>query len=179
MAWRILSLASKVSFSVWKTFHPCLTSINQAIIAQEQRDIRVLNLLLVIHDVYELVLDAEPLKKNRTHKRAVEMLAKQTTECAYFVSVLQQNKILYVSSSTSKKWTSQIITTAALRFAQNMMGSIDTRITALEKSFQSLRRTFVEGVALETELVVLRMISDLETLGKPPYSTLLYQYSIH
>jgi hypothetical protein len=58
----------------------------QVIIKQDQRDNRVLDLLGIMNDVYALILDGEPLKKIQTQKQALEMLAKQTAECAYFIS---------------------------------------------------------------------------------------------
>jgi hypothetical protein len=45
-----------------------------------------LGLLGIINDVYALILDANPLKTIDAHKHALEMLAKQTAECAYFIS---------------------------------------------------------------------------------------------
>jgi hypothetical protein len=58
----------------------------QVIVKQDQRDNRVLDLLGIMNDVYALILDGEPLKKIQTQKQALEMLAKQTAECAYFIS---------------------------------------------------------------------------------------------
>jgi hypothetical protein len=66
-------------------------SLNQIIIVQDRRDNRVLTLLGTMNDVYGLLLEAEPLKKIWAHRQAVEMLAKQTTECAYFVSYYFNN----------------------------------------------------------------------------------------
>ena len=63
-----------------------LTFMNQVIIIQDQRDRRIFDLLGAINDVYTLILDAEPLKRIQTQKQALEMLAKQTAECAYFIS---------------------------------------------------------------------------------------------
>jgi hypothetical protein len=39
-----------------------------------------------MNDVYALILDANPLKTIDAHRQALEMLAKQTAECAYFIS---------------------------------------------------------------------------------------------
>jgi hypothetical protein len=63
-----------------------LTFMNQVVVIQDQRDSRIFDLLGVMNDVYALILDAEPLKRIQTQKPALEMLAKQTAECAYFIS---------------------------------------------------------------------------------------------
>jgi hypothetical protein len=39
-----------------------------------------------MNDVYALTLEADPLTMIDAHKQALEMLAKQTVECAYFIS---------------------------------------------------------------------------------------------
>ena len=46
------------------------------------------------------------------------------------------------------------------------MGGVDSTIAGFEESFRSLRANFTEGVTLNTEIFVLRMMSDVETVGK-------------
>jgi hypothetical protein len=46
------------------------------------------------------------------------------------------------------------------------MGGVDDKITNFEQAFRTLRATFQEGVALHTELFVLRMVSGIDTIGK-------------
>jgi hypothetical protein len=46
------------------------------------------------------------------------------------------------------------------------MGGADDKITNFEQAFRRLRATFQEGVALHTELFVLRMVSGIDTIGK-------------
>ena len=53
-----------------------------------------------------------------------------------------------------------------IRLGKNILGGVDVKITGFEKSFQTLRTNFSEGVTLNTELFVLRMISDIGALGK-------------
>ena len=156
-----------------------LTLVDKAVIAQDQRDSRILDLLGIMNEVYTLVLDAEPLKKIKSQKQAIEMLAKQTTDCAHFVS-------LYFNDANFceplRLFQTQIVTTlSGSRLGKNIMGGVDSKITGFENVFKSLRATFAEGVALNTELFVVRMMSDVETIGKLQIQSNLHfiPYSCH
>jgi hypothetical protein len=46
------------------------------------------------------------------------------------------------------------------------MGGVDRTITGFEESFRALRANFTEGVVLNTEVFVLRMMSDVGEIGK-------------
>jgi hypothetical protein len=166
MAWTILSLASNVCVPFTDLTLP-FTSVSQAVIAQDRRDRRILDLLEIMDNVYALVLDAGPLKKIQSQKHAVEMLVKQTTECAYFISHYFNTPNFCECLRLGWKFcTLTDSTSLGLRLGKNVIGDVDTKIAGFESSFTSLRATFTEGVALNTELFVLRMVSDIETIGK-------------
>jgi hypothetical protein len=139
--------------------------MEQVIIAQNLHDSRILDLLGVMNDVYALILDAEPLKAIQTQKGAFEMLAKQTTECAYFISHYAREPS-YCEYDRTCSMTENLTMLPGSRLGKNIMGSVDCKITDFEKAFQRLRATFQEGVVLHTELFVLRMVSDIGTIGK-------------
>jgi hypothetical protein len=118
-------------------------------------------------NVYALVLDAGPLKKIQSQKHAVEMLAKQTTECAYFISHYLNTPNFCERLRLDWEFCNLTVATSlGSRLGKNIIGDVDTKIAGFESSFTSLRATFTEGVALNTELFVLRMMSDIETIGK-------------
>jgi hypothetical protein len=144
---------------------PALTFTNQAIIIQDQRDSRIFDLLGVVNDVYALILDAEPLKRIQTQKQALEILAKQTAECAYFISHYARQP-----SFCEYDWMCSAIeyltTSSGSRLGHNIVSGVDGKITYFEQAFRRLRATFHEGVALHTELFVLRMVSGIDTISK-------------
>jgi hypothetical protein len=145
--------------------------MHQVVIKQDRRDNRVLDLLGVMNDVYALILDGEPLKKIQTQKQALEMLAKQTTECAYFISHYSRQP-----SFCECDWTCSVtkypMISAGSRLGKNIMAGVDDKIIGFEQAFQKLRATFQEGVALQTELFVLRMLSSIDAIGKRSPSAL-------
>ena len=54
-------------------------------IKQRDQDNALCLLLGTIKDVHSLVIEAEPLKVYESHQAALDTLARQTVECAYFV----------------------------------------------------------------------------------------------
>jgi hypothetical protein len=116
-----------------------------------------------MNDVYALILDAESLKAIQTQKQALEVLAKQTAECAYFISHYARQP-----SFCEFYWMRLVIeylmTSPGSRLGNNIMSGVDDKITNFEQAFRRLRATFQEGVALHTELFVLRMVSGIDTM---------------
>jgi hypothetical protein len=49
------------------------------------RDDSILRLVESMDDVYSFVKEAEPMKKIELLDRIIELIAQQTTECAYFI----------------------------------------------------------------------------------------------
>jgi hypothetical protein len=149
--------------------------MEQVVTAQNLRDSRILDLLEVMNNVYALILDAEPLRTIQTQKQALEVLAKQTTECAYFISHYAREPS-YCECDRMWSATENLTMLPGSRLGKNIMGSVDCKITDFEKAFQRLRATFQEGVALHTELFVLRMVSDIGTIGTQRMRS---SYSLH
>ena len=57
----------------------------QNILVQIDRDDSIVRLVETMDDVYSFVEEADPLKKIESLTRIIELIAQQTTECAYFI----------------------------------------------------------------------------------------------
>jgi hypothetical protein len=95
MAWSILSATYKVRVS--REFgRPSHLNGDaefiKIILAQKDRDDCIDRLVEIMDDVYSFVHDAEPLNKIESHKRIIAVIAKQTTECSYFIRCYTMNK---------------------------------------------------------------------------------------
>jgi hypothetical protein len=99
MAWNILSAVHKVRSSYTIHIHFDL-NLSQTILAQVDRDSCIVRLVEIMDDVFSFVKEAEPIKKIESHGRIIELMAQQTTECAYFIRDYAMNKSFCRSSST-------------------------------------------------------------------------------
>jgi len=69
-------------------------------LAQVDRDSRIVGLVEIMDDVFSFVKEAEPIKKIESHGRVIELMVQQTTECAYFIREYAMNKSLCRSTSS-------------------------------------------------------------------------------
>jgi hypothetical protein len=99
MTWNILSAVHKVRSSYTIHIHFDL-NLSQTILAQVDRDSCIVRLVEIMDDVFSFVKEAEPIKKIESHGRIIELMAQQTTECAYFIRDYAMNKSFCRSSST-------------------------------------------------------------------------------
>ena len=60
--------------------------------AQVDRDKGIVDLVKIMDDVFSFVKEAEPMKKIESHFRIIELMIRQTTECAYFIRDYAMNK---------------------------------------------------------------------------------------
>ena len=72
-------------------------------IAQNDRDERIIKLLQSLDDIYAFVQDAEPTKKIESQKDIIKLIVLQTTECAYFIRHYAKSKGFGAFHSTSFK----------------------------------------------------------------------------
>ena len=68
--------------------------------AQVDRDSCIVRLVEIMDDVFSFVKEAEPIKKIESHGRIIELMAQQTTECAYFIRDYATNESFCRSTST-------------------------------------------------------------------------------
>jgi hypothetical protein len=74
-------------------------SLLQNILAQVDRDDSVIRLVKTMDDVYSFVEEADPMKKIDSLGQILELMAQQTTECAYFIRDYATNKDFCMSVS--------------------------------------------------------------------------------
>ena len=71
----------------------------QNILAQMDRDDSIVRLVETMDNIYSFVEEAEPMKKIESFCRVVELIAQQTTECAYFIRDYAMGKDFCTSTS--------------------------------------------------------------------------------
>jgi uncharacterized protein Yka (UPF0111/DUF47 family) len=63
------------------------------------RDDSIVRLVETMDDVYSFVKETEPMKKIKSFGRIIELIAQQTTECAYFIRDYAIGKDFCMSAS--------------------------------------------------------------------------------
>jgi len=84
-----------------------LSATHKTILAQVDRDNRIVHLVEVIDDVYSFVEEADPIKKIESQHRIVALMAQQTTECAYFIRDYATHKSFWERTNEQRMslWT--------------------------------------------------------------------------
>ncbi|KIM87374.1 hypothetical protein PILCRDRAFT_814882 [Piloderma croceum F 1598] len=136
-----------------------LSAINKTILAQVDRDNFLIRLVEIMDDAYSFVKEAEPTKTIESHRAIIELMAQQTTECAYFIRDYATNKNFWER---------------ALR--NSFMSDVDSKITQYTDKFKELKMAFQDRAILQTEIIVSRIFGNLECLvvdfdlGDMPYA---------
>ncbi|KAN0076754.1 hypothetical protein V8E55_010609 [Tylopilus felleus] len=118
-----------------------LSAANQVLAKQKERDDDIIRLAGVMSDVFAFVQDAEPLKAIKAHVKTITLLTQQVTECGYFIAEYAKQKNFWI------------------RTAKYTISNIDARITDYENKIHQLKTAFLEGVAVQTEITVVRMMN--------------------
>ncbi|KZS91859.1 hypothetical protein SISNIDRAFT_397550, partial [Sistotremastrum niveocremeum HHB9708] len=108
--------------------------------AQKQRDGAIAHLIDVMDDTYAFVIESEELFKVESQRKFLEKLAKQTTECGYFIADYAKDK------------------TFGGRTVSNILGGADGVIKGFESSFVDLKAAIQLRGSVQTEIVVLQTI---------------------
>jgi len=77
-----------------------ISSANQVLVNQQNRDDRVIRLAGTMSDVFSFVEDAEPLKAVEAHKEPIMFLIQQVTECGYFIGEYAKQNNFWMTFST-------------------------------------------------------------------------------
>ncbi|KAG6374160.1 hypothetical protein JVT61DRAFT_4810 [Boletus reticuloceps] len=141
LAWSVISVASDV------------------LLAQKNRDDRIIRLAGAMSDVFAFVEDAEPLKRIEAHMKTVIPLLQQVTECGYFITEYPKANFRQSSSVTV---TTTDFCMLGIWMAKYKMSNIDARITDYETKLQELKTSLLEGVLVQTEITVIRMVNVIE-----------------
>ena len=138
------------------------------ILAQKVRDDCISHLVEVMDDIYSFVHEAEPVNKINSHKDIIVVMAKQTTECAYFIRDYATDKNFGKSSLTlwlhSPTFLLALPGKRALR--NGFISDVDSKIKLYEDKFNELKSAFQGRAVLQTEITVLRLLSNFESLGE-------------
>ncbi|KAG9310836.1 hypothetical protein JVU11DRAFT_8689 [Chiua virens] len=121
-----------------------ISAANQVLVNQKDRDERILRLAGAMKDVFAFVENAEPLKAVQAHREHVTLLVRQVTECGYFIAEYAKHGSFW------------------LRTAQYTFSDIDTKITDYGNKLRDLKAAFLEGVNMQTGVIVFRMMNVME-----------------
>ncbi|KAF8978028.1 hypothetical protein BDQ17DRAFT_1383359 [Cyathus striatus] len=113
-------------------------------IKQKERDERVLGLIQIIADVYQMILDSDPVMKCRTLSEAINNLIALTRECAYFI-------VQYIKPVPFVE-----------RTVINTLSNNNEIITQFEKHFFALKEVFFTGVMLSIAQMNVKILGKLE-----------------
>jgi hypothetical protein len=137
------------------------------ILAQRDRDAAVSHLVKAMDDIFSFVHEAEPVSKIKSHQEIIVVMTKQTTECAYFIRDYAMDKSFGKSIlALQHNCSSILLALPGKRILRNsFVSDADSRIKLYEGKFKELKSAFQERAVLQTELTVMRLMSNLEDLG--------------
>ena len=167
MAWSLLSATHKVRHSDIPELMNQLIQCMKIILAQQNRDDRISHLVEVMDDIYYFVHEAEPVNKINSHKDIIAVMIKQTTECAYFIRDYAMDKNFGRLSFTLWLYhTTMSLASPGKRAVRNsFISDVDSKIDTYEDKFKELKSAFQGRAILQTEIAVMRLLSNFESLG--------------
>ncbi|KAG8214191.1 hypothetical protein J3R82DRAFT_10981 [Butyriboletus roseoflavus] len=124
-----------------------LAATNKVLANQQGHDSKVTTLARVMNDVFALVHVGDCLKTIEKHRKFTTLLIQQVTECSYFVAEYAKRKNFWI------------------RTAKYAISDIDARFTEYENKFEELRIAFAEGIVLDADVTVFRMMNEVPIIG--------------
>ncbi|KIJ52909.1 hypothetical protein M422DRAFT_242854 [Sphaerobolus stellatus SS14] len=124
-----------------------LLSAVKPILAQNERDNAMQELLKTIYNVYDYFTTAERLSGlDENRRKLLQRMSQQTVECAYYIRDQSKVKKIY------------------LRATKNALSGteIDKKIKGYIQVFDDLKRAFTERGVLETEITTLCILEKVE-----------------
>ncbi|KAG6373795.1 hypothetical protein JVT61DRAFT_5940 [Boletus reticuloceps] len=125
-----------------------ISAAKQVLVNQKNRDNQIMCLVGTMSDAFTFVHDAEPLKTIKVHMKTITLLVQQVTECGYFIIDYAKRKNFWI------------------RMAKYTISDIDGRIKEYEEKFRELKAALLEGVAVQTEITVIRMMNVVKDAEK-------------
>ncbi|KAF7971296.1 hypothetical protein HWV62_21452 [Athelia sp. TMB] len=119
---------------------------DQVIIAQQQRDDSVFQLMETIDDVHSFLSEAEPLKTINTHREILEDLSSLTLECAYLIR----------DYTSDKKFRERLFNLA--------LTGVVSKIQQYDEKFKELKRRFNERAIVEIDIMILRCLEGIQSI---------------
>ena len=128
-------------------------------------DASVRRLVETMDNVFEFVHEAAKLdlSGSSSQKDILTCMAKQTTECAYFIRDYAKNKNFCMSSFAVISQGHNLFT--GLRIATNLARDIDSKIKEYEEKFSKLLSLFQDRAVLQTNITVLRVLDTIKDLS--------------
>jgi len=169
MAWSVISAAYKVclprSTVVWRLISHNLP-VSQVFLAQVERDNNIQALLVTMDEVYAFVNDTEPLERIESHRQILTRLAQQTIDCGYFICSYAKDKNFCMVVHLNHGAISDCLPLlSGTRAGRHIVGGIDAVICDYQAKFSQLREEFHDRATLHTEIMVLRILDNVENLG--------------
>ena len=115
--------------------------------------------------VYELKKNMDDNKVD-IQKEVVLQIAKQTTECCYFIrSYASDGDFGGKFDRITQKQLADVLVILVKRMAKNTFSTADDRIQEYCDSFEKLGEAFDKKLQVETRIVVTKVLSTVESLG--------------
>ena len=136
-------------------------------------DTSIQYLVKVMNNAFIFMHEAAHLDHSAIYsqKDILACMAKQATECAYFIRDYARNKSFCALFFPQYPMT--LICPTGLRTAKNLVSDVDSKVKQYEETFNQLLSLFRDRAALQTEITVfetkvtiLRILGDVKDLGE-------------
>ncbi|THH21102.1 hypothetical protein EW146_g406 [Bondarzewia mesenterica] len=133
---------AKIAWSV-------LSGAYKIVLAQKDRDENIETLLKTMNDMYEFVNSNEvrSLSRIQAHKQVLARMAQQTTDCGYYICSYAREKNFW------------------FRAGKHILSGVDATIKQYQDTFGQLMAEFRGQAVVQTEVTVLRILGDIESLA--------------
>ncbi|KAF7979201.1 hypothetical protein HWV62_43134 [Athelia sp. TMB] len=121
-------------------------SSKQVIIAQQQRDNSVFQLMETINDVHSFLSETEPLNTINTHRTILEDLSSLTLECSYLIR----------DYTSDKKFRERLLNLS--------LTGVVSKIEQYNEKFKELKRRFNEHVVVRIDIMTLRCLEGIQSI---------------
>ena len=167
MEWSALFATHRVRHSDVQELRNQLIKFMKIILAQKDRVDCIGHLVEVMDDIYSFVHEVEPVNKIYSNRGIIAVMITQTTECAYFIHNYPMDNKFGRSSLTLWLYrTTMFLASPGKRALRNSFTSdVDNKINTYEGKFKEFKSAFQGRAILQTEIVVMRLLSNIESLG--------------
>ncbi|KAN0085996.1 Quinonprotein alcohol dehydrogenase-like superfamily [Tylopilus felleus] len=117
-----------------------ISAANKVLINQKNLDDRIVRLSGTMSDAFSFLDDIKFMTEIGKHAETITQLLQQVTECGYFIAQYAKDNFL-------------------TRTAKYAMADIDQTIAAYENSLRDLKTALLEGVAVQTGMIVVRVMN--------------------
>jgi hypothetical protein len=116
-----------------------------------------------MHETYDLILECQDLDFV-SQKKILTSMAKQTQECAYFIQKYLKTE-RFSNTHLFCPYFPSLIEPLAARAFKHILSSADKTIEKYQKQFRDLSAAFQGSTTLQTELLVIRVLDEINQVG--------------